>query len=86
QADQRGADTTGRVPAHRHHIEPMSPAGILSPLDLPPPSARHIPQPSRGDGWNVLADVKVFVFAVEANWRPWTANGLACIAAGASRT
>ena len=37
-------------------------------------------------GWNVLADVKVFVFAVEANWRPWTANGLACIAAGASRT
>jgi transposase len=44
----------------------MSDTGILSPVDLPPPSARRVPRPSRGDGWNILADVKVFVFAVEA--------------------
>src|SRR4028119_418250 len=56
----------GRAPAHRHHIGPMFPIGILSPVDLPPPSARRVPQPSRGDGWNILADVEVFVFAVEA--------------------
>ena len=56
----------GRVPAHRHHIGPMSPLGILSPVDLPPPSARRVPHSSRGDGWNILADVEVFVFAVEA--------------------
>src|ERR671938_1573420 len=56
----------GRAPAHLHHIGPMSHTGILSPVDLPPPSARRVPQPSRGDGWNILADVEVFVFAVEA--------------------
>jgi transposase len=44
----------------------MSSTGILSPVDLPPPSARRVPRPSRGDGWNILADVEVFVFAVEA--------------------
>jgi len=44
----------------------MSPTGILSPVDLPPPSTRRVPHPSRGDGWNILADVEVFVFAVEA--------------------
>src|ERR671927_1149693 len=44
----------------------MSPAGILSPVDLPLPSARRVPHPNRGDGWNILADVEVFVFAVEA--------------------
>src|SRR5215218_10605077 len=44
----------------------MSSTGILSPVDLPPPSARRVPHPSRGDGWNILADVEVFVFAVEA--------------------
>src|SRR5215213_2451781 len=44
----------------------MSSAGILSPVDLPPPSARRVPRPSRGDGWNILADIEVFVFAVEA--------------------
>jgi hypothetical protein len=43
----------------------MSSTGILSPVDLPP-SARRVPRPSRGDGWNILADVEVFVFAVEA--------------------
>jgi hypothetical protein len=64
----------------------MSSIGLLSSVDLPPPSARRVPRPNRGDGWNILADVEVFVFAVEQNWRPWTASGWACIAAGASRT
>src|SRR5919199_824974 len=36
----------------------------LSPAD--PPSARHLPCSRRGDGWNALADLEVFVFAVEA--------------------
>jgi transposase len=44
----------------------MSHASLLSPVDLPPPSARPVPRPSRGDGWNTLADIEVFVFAVEA--------------------
>src|SRR5919205_3689268 len=44
----------------------MSCTSILSPVDLPLPSARRIPCPRRGDGWNALADVEVFVFAVEA--------------------
>ncbi len=56
----------GRVPAHPNHIGPMSHADILSPVDLPPPSARPVPHPNRGDGWNILADVEVFIFAVEA--------------------
>jgi transposase len=44
----------------------MSRTDILSPADLPPPSARRVPRPNRGDGWNALADIEVFVFAVEA--------------------
>ncbi len=44
----------------------MSRTDILSPADLPAPSARRVPRPSRGDGWNALADIEVFVFAVEA--------------------
>src|SRR3954454_24883032 len=44
----------------------MSHASIFSPADLPSPSARPVPRPSRGDGWNVLADIEVFIFAVEA--------------------
>src|ERR671926_1376715 len=44
----------------------MSHASICSSADLRPPSARPVPRPSRGDGWNVLADVEVFIFAVEA--------------------
>ena len=44
----------------------MSCTSFLSPADLPPPSARRVPRPSRGDGWNVLADIEVFIFAVEA--------------------
>jgi hypothetical protein len=44
----------------------MSCTRILNPADLLPPSARRIPRPSRGDGWNILADIEVFIFAVEA--------------------
>src|SRR3954470_68802 len=44
----------------------MSRTGIRSCVDLPPPSARRVAAPSRGDGWNILADVEVFVFAVAA--------------------
>ena len=44
----------------------MSCTSLLSPADLPPPSTRRVPRPSRGDGWDVLADIEVFVFAVEA--------------------
>jgi hypothetical protein len=44
----------------------MSRTSLRSSVDLPPLSARHVPRPSRGDGWNTLADIEVFVFAVEA--------------------
>src|ERR687886_323149 len=44
----------------------MSRASILSPPDLPRPSARRVPHPNRGDGWNTLADVEGFIFAVES--------------------
>ncbi len=44
----------------------MSRTSLCSNVDLPPPSARHVPRPSRGDGWNALADIEVFVLAVEA--------------------
>ena len=44
----------------------MSHSSILGSVDLPPPSSRRVPRPSRGDGWNTLADVEVFIFAVEA--------------------
>src|SRR5215210_2364116 len=41
-------------------------ASLLSPADLPPPSIRPVPRPSRGDVWKALADVDVFIVAVEA--------------------
>jgi transposase len=44
----------------------MSHASTRGIVDLPPPSARRVPRPSRGDGWNTLADIEVFIFAVEA--------------------
>src|SRR5690349_13601036 len=34
--------------------------------DSPAPSARRVPGSYRGDGWDALADIRVFVFAVEA--------------------
>ena len=59
----------------------MSHASLLSPADLPPPSTRRVPRPSRGDGWNTLADIEVFVFAVEAELEAM--DGRAFRAAGA---
>src|SRR5918998_164411 len=44
----------------------MSRASTRGIVDLPPPSARRVPRPSRGDGWNTLADIEVFIVAVEA--------------------
>jgi hypothetical protein len=44
----------------------MSCTAPLSTADLPPPSARRVPRPDCGDGWNTLADIEVFIFAVEA--------------------
>jgi transposase len=44
----------------------MSCASTLITADLPPPSARSVPRSCRGDGWDALADIEVFVFAVEA--------------------
>ena len=44
----------------------MSRASHPNTADLPPPSARPVPRPSLSDGWNTLADIEVFVFAVEA--------------------
>ena len=44
----------------------MSRTSLHSNADLPPPSNRRVPRPSRDDGWNALADIEVFVFAVEA--------------------
>jgi hypothetical protein len=38
----------------------------LNTADRFPPSARPVPRSSRDDGWNALADIEVFVFAVEA--------------------
>jgi transposase len=44
----------------------MSRTSLRSNADLPPPSDRRVPRPSRGDGWNALSNIEVFVFAVEA--------------------
>src|SRR5215208_6180565 len=44
----------------------MSHASTRGIVDLPPPSARRVPRSCRGDGWDPLADIEVFVFAVEA--------------------
>src|SRR4051794_21065602 len=49
-----------------HHVGPMPRTSTPSPADLPSPSARHLPRVRRGDGWDALADIEVFVFAVEA--------------------
>jgi transposase len=43
---------------------PRSP--VSNTANQPAPSARRVPQSCRGDGWDALADIRVFVFAVEA--------------------
>ena len=43
----------------------MSRASLRSNADLALPSDRRVPRPNRGDGWNALADIETFVFAVE---------------------
>src|SRR3954462_6729183 len=53
-----------------HHVGPMPLTSTPSPADLPSPSARHLPRVRRGDGWDALADMEVFVFAVEAELEP----------------
>ncbi len=44
----------------------MSRTGTLNTADRRPLSARRVPRFCCGDGWNALADIEVFVFAVEA--------------------
>jgi hypothetical protein len=44
----------------------MSRASTPNAADPPPPSARRVPRSRRGDGWDALAGIEVFVFAVEA--------------------
>lgn len=44
----------------------MSRTSHPAPVDCLPASARPIPGSSRGGDWNALADIEVFVFAVEA--------------------
>src|SRR3954466_7098033 len=44
----------------------MSRASRPNASDLLLPSARRVPRSRRGDGWNTLADIEAFVFAVEA--------------------
>ena len=47
-------------------MELMSSTCSVSLADLSAPSARRVPRPSRGEGWTVLADIEVFIVAVEA--------------------
>ena len=44
----------------------MSRTSHSNTADCHPASARRVPRPDRGDGWNILADIEVFIFAVEA--------------------
>ena len=44
----------------------MTRISLRTSVDLPPPPARHVSRHSCGDGWNTLADIEVFTFAVEA--------------------
>src|SRR3954452_16443534 len=48
------------LPAPPSFFRPPPTAHLL------PPSARRLPRSRRGDGWDALADLEVFVFAVEA--------------------
>ncbi len=64
----------------------MSRTSLGSSVDLPPPPARRVSRPSRGDGWNTLADVEVFVVAVETELKAMDLSRSGCLAAAASRT
>ena len=44
----------------------MSRASTPITTDLPPSSVRRLPRSRHGDGWDALADIEVFIFAVEA--------------------
>ena len=44
----------------------MPRANAPSAADLVRPPTRRVPRCRRGDGWDALADIEVFVFAVEA--------------------
>ncbi|WP_198385113.1 hypothetical protein [Roseomonas sp. KE2513] len=44
----------------------MSRISIQCIADRSTPSAQRVPRSRRDDGWDVLADIEVFVFAVEA--------------------
>jgi hypothetical protein len=57
---RKGVRNRNRV----HHVGLMPRTSTLSTADLPPPSIRR--RSRRGDGWDALADIEVFVFAVEA--------------------
>jgi hypothetical protein len=39
----------------------MSRTSLRSNADLPRPSARGVSRPSRGDGWNTLGGIEVFL-------------------------
>src|ERR1041384_8746813 len=47
-----------------------------NPADLPSPSARRLPRSRQGEGWDALADIEVFVFAVEAEWEAMEREGV----------
>ena len=64
----------------------MPRTGAPATADLLPPSARRVPRSRRGDGWDALADLEVFVFAVEAALEAVERERAACTAAAASRT
>lgn len=77
---------SGARPEPAHHVEPMPRTSTPNPVNLPPPSARHLPRPRRGDGWDALADIEVFVFAVEAELEAMDRERIGVTVAAASRT
>jgi hypothetical protein len=64
----------------------MSRAGRPNTADLLPPSARPVPRRSRGDGWNTLAGIEVFVFAAEAELEAMDRERIGVHRAAANRT
>ena len=64
----------------------MSHTSLGSGVGLPPPPARRVPRPSRGDGWNILVDIEVLVVAVETELKAMDLSESRCLVAAASRT